>query len=148
MERLILLIRALRYGNELKNVESWKRGGVTIAALTGLLSALSGLAVTFGYIPEAVSEEMIMQLSSAIVTIVGVILAYLQIATTKKIGVKSPNEPEPPLLEPQYVEAQRAANDAVDNTPVRVLQPTPDVSTEPELGSGYWNRKRGGLNEH
>lgn len=84
--RIALMIRALYRGAQLARVETWKKKGVAIAALSGLLSALVGIAVSFGWLDD-VPPQLIMEVSSALVSLVMVVLGYLQIATTEKIGI-------------------------------------------------------------
>jgi hypothetical protein len=144
MNRLVMFLAALRYGNQLADVKHWKQAGVAVATLTAFLSALSGLAVAFGWIPEGVSEEMIMQLSSAIVTIVGVILAYLQVATTKKIGIGHETE----ALDVDEQEQADVVRVTVDHPVVRMPVQEPKVLTASKSKSGYWADKRRGLDEH
>lgn len=81
------LFTALRAGYELSNSAAWKRGGVAVASLTALLSALTGIAVSQGWLPSDIPPETIMQISSGIVAIVGAFLGYVQTATTTRIGI-------------------------------------------------------------
>lgn len=101
MKSFNLLLDALRKGSELANVEAWKTTGVALAILISLFSILSEVAVLQGWLAGPVSADLIQQLSAAIVAVVGVALAYLQVATSKKIGVggkkgPTPADPEPP----------------------------------------------------
>lgn len=84
--KIALVIRALYRGVQLAKVETWKKAGVATAAMTGFLSAAIGLAVAFGWLSE-VDPQMIMEVSSVLVTLVSLVLGYLQIATTEKIGM-------------------------------------------------------------
>lgn len=148
MNRLVLLFSALRYGSQLSNVEAWKIGGVAVASLTGLLSALTGLAATFGYLPSGVSEETLVQASSAIVTLVGMALAYLQVATTKKIGI--PVNEEPPV---ETTEALPVLHDdglgSVVHPAFGVQHDEPEVLSEADADAGYWAHvKQGGFDNH
>lgn len=82
----ITLISSLKKGNELTNVEAWKKGGVAISVVTAVVSLIMSLLVSFGMI-DSVNEETIMQFSSSLVMVVGFVLSYIQLATTKKIGI-------------------------------------------------------------
>lgn len=84
--RIALMIRALYRGAQLARVETWKKKGVALAAVSGLLSALVGIAVTFGWLSD-VPPQLIMEVSSALVSLVMFALGYLQVATTEKIGL-------------------------------------------------------------
>ena len=86
--KVALAIRAIYQGTQLAKVETWKKAGVATTVLTGFLSALVGLAVSFGWLDE-VDPQLIMEMSSALVTLVSLALGYLQIATTEKIGLRS-----------------------------------------------------------
>ena len=92
-EALLLIIRAMRKGVMLGNVEVWKNAAVAIAALTSLLSALAGIAVRMDWIGQEIDPQLIMELSSALVTVVTLILAYFGVATTEKIGYETSNKP-------------------------------------------------------
>lgn len=86
MIRISLAVRALYQGTQLAKVETWKKAGVATTVLTGFLSALVGLAVSFGWLDQ-VDPQTIMEVSSALVTLVSLVLGYLQVATTEKIGL-------------------------------------------------------------
>lgn len=90
------LFTALKAGYELSNATAWKRGGVAVASLTALLSALSGIAVSQGWLPSDIPPETIMQISSGIVALVGVFLGYVQTATTTRMGIGE--APKPRLM--------------------------------------------------
>jgi hypothetical protein len=94
MKRIPALIEALYRGHQLANVATWKANGTRLAAMSGFLSALVGIATAMGWLDE-VSPQTIMEVSSALVTIVSAILAYLQVATTEKIGLPAPDAGEP-----------------------------------------------------
>ena len=83
---LLNMLRALRYGAELTNAEAWKTRATAIAAVTGLLSAVTGFAAAQGWL-EAIDPQTIMEVASALVTIVSAVLAYFQVATSGRVGV-------------------------------------------------------------
>ena len=91
--KVALAIRAIYQGTQLAKVETWKKAGVATTVLTGFLSALVGLAVSFGWLDE-VDPQLIMEMSSALVTLVSLALGYLQIATTEKIGLRERVKPD------------------------------------------------------
>ena len=126
---LLNMLRALRYGAELTNAEAWKTRATAIAALTGLLSAVTGFAAAQGWL-EAIDPQTIMEVSSALVTIISAVLAYFQVATSGRVGVSKgrfsevePGEPPfPDVLESTAMpEAQRQAR-----PDVRRPEPEPD----------------------
>lgn len=92
MIRISLAVRALYQGTQLAKVETWKKVGMATTVLTGFLSALVGLAVSFGWFDE-VDPQTIMEMSSALVTLVSLVLGYLQVATTEKIGLRDSVRP-------------------------------------------------------
>ena len=103
MTKLLYLFQVLRYGSELTHAEAWKARATAIAALTGVLSAVTGYAVSQGWLAE-IDPQTIMEVSSAVVTIVSAVLAYFQVATSGRVGVGkgrfSEVEPgEPPFLD-------------------------------------------------
>jgi len=91
---VLLAIRALRKGAMLSNVETWKRTSVALATLTSFLSLLAGFAVSMGWLQTAIPAEVIMEVSSALVALVSIILAYFGVATTEKIGFGVPVDPD------------------------------------------------------
>ena len=82
------LLVALQKGYMLSNPEVWKNAGVATALLSALISAVVGIAVHQEWLPHGIDAEIIMQVSSALVALVGTFLGYVQVATTEKIGVK------------------------------------------------------------
>jgi hypothetical protein len=80
------LIEALYRGRQLSHVETWKSIGVATSAVSGLLAAIAGIAVSQGWLDE-IPIETITGVSSGLVTLVSAVLTYLQVATTKKIGL-------------------------------------------------------------
>ena len=89
------LMDALYIGSKLTNIKAWKQAGAGIALVSSFLSALTGLAVSFGWI-EGISEETIMQVSSVLVMGVGAVLWFIQVATTNEIGFQRPEDKESP----------------------------------------------------
>lgn len=119
MKRIATAIEALYRGRQLANVETWKNAGVATAALSGLLSLVSGIAVSQGWL-DAVPDELIMGVSSGVVTLVSAVLAYLQVATTEKIGVRPRDDAGasgvrrdelPPGGEPEYRDSRGGFSD-------------------------------------
>lgn len=129
MTKLLYLFQVLRYGSELTHAEAWKARATAIAALTGVLSAVTGYAVSQGWLAE-IDPQTIMEVSSAVVTIVSAVLAYFQVATSGRVGVgkgkvsevEPAAPPFPDVLESTALpEAQRQAR-----PDVRRPEPEPD----------------------
>jgi hypothetical protein len=111
---IALAIQALYRGSQLAKVETWKKAGVAATVMTGFLSALVGLAVSFGWLDQ-VDPQTIMEISSALVTLVSVVLGYLQVATTEKIGLGGgPAQSERVQSVPDQAEPKSAARSDVD----------------------------------
>ena len=116
---LLNMLRALRYGAELTNAEAWKTRATAIAAVTGLLSAVTGFAAAQGWL-EAIDPQTIMEVASALVTIVSAVLAYFQVATSGRVGVgkNQDREVDPAPLPFPEASAPRSGD--------RRLEPEPD----------------------
>lgn len=87
MTRMLTVLRALYQGAQLAKASTWKKVGVATAAMTAFLSSLAGIAASFGYL-EGVSQQMVMEVSSALVAIISAVLAYLQVATDETMGLR------------------------------------------------------------
>jgi hypothetical protein len=87
VKTVIPALQALRYGYELADADIWKATGAATAAVTGFLSALAAIAVSLGWFPAEIPPETIMGVSSGIVALVSTFLGYLQIATSKRVGM-------------------------------------------------------------
>lgn len=88
--RIGLLIDVFRKGSEVSNVEKWKKGGITAAALAAALAAVLRLAQSFGY-DVPITSDQLTDICIGIVAIVGVLFPA---ATSKKAGLlpaKGPN---------------------------------------------------------
>ena len=94
MKLVLLIIQALYRGVQLSKVETWKKVSVATAVVSALLSALVGIAVLLGWM-DNIPPEKIMEVSSAIVTIVFAVLGYFGVATTEKIGIKPKSDNKP-----------------------------------------------------
>ena len=123
---LLNMLRALRYGAELSNAEAWKTRATAIAALTGLLSAVTGFAAAQGWL-AAIDPQTIMEVSSAVVTIVSAVLAYFQVATSGRVGVGKGKFSEVEPGEPPFPDAPEPTAE-----PTKRFSPRPGVQ-RPEL---------------
>lgn len=89
MKRLLSIpaaVAALYRGKQLANVEAWKEGGVAVSIISGALSFVASVAAFTGHMPP-VPPEIIMGISGGVVSVVGGFLAWVQVATTEKIGL-------------------------------------------------------------
>ncbi len=77
-------LKALKAGESLKNMETWKNRQTAMNAVTVLIVFI----VSFFPDTVKVTEEQATEISGAIVTIVGLVNVYFVNATSKKVGVK------------------------------------------------------------
>ena len=98
MGALLILIRVLHRGSMLSNVEVWKSASVALALLTSVLSGLVGIALNLGWIEHEIDPQVLAEVSSALVTLITLVLAYFGVATTEKIGLdpKTNRRPDDP----------------------------------------------------
>jgi hypothetical protein len=84
-----IFMKALYQGYQLPNVEAWKKSGLLLTVVSALTSAAVGFAVSKGWMPP-IPEETVMEISSALVSVISMFLSYLMVATTEKIGLRKP----------------------------------------------------------
>ncbi|MFZ6731989.1 hypothetical protein ACO0LG_08730 [Undibacterium sp. Ji42W] len=82
-EKINSVINLFRKGNEVANVELWKTGGISVAALAAAIGALIQFGDAFG-VHVSISAEQANGLAIGIVTLVGVVLPVI---TSKRAGV-------------------------------------------------------------
>lgn len=92
MGKLTLFVTALHKGSMLVNSDVWKVRAVAVATVASFLSAIVGLAVAFGWLPDGISDRDIMEISSAIVAVYSIFQAYAHVSTTEKIGIPPRNK--------------------------------------------------------
>lgn len=97
---LKVLIAALRAGQELPHTTGVKWSGIAVTAVSLVLTALSGLALSRGWIQADIPPEQIYELSSILVCVVLVALGYIQAATTPRVGLLPPDRHDPPAGRP------------------------------------------------
>ena len=95
MKRLPKFLMALYAGNQVDNVTGVKKVGLAASIATMITSVLVGVAVSSGWV-TAVPEEVVVGLNSVLITALGAALTWIQVATTKKLGLKAPDESEVP----------------------------------------------------
>jgi hypothetical protein len=84
-KKLLAFRNALNYGEQLANATTWKKSGIAIGALSGLL------AIVFGMVPglEGVDVGTIDKISNGIFAVGTVYQLFIHVATTKKLGLRS-----------------------------------------------------------
>lgn len=108
------LWKAVKKGEQLKNVNAWKEGGVAISVVTSILSAALGVLYSLDMIPQ-VDEMSVIQVSASIVSVVSFILTYIQVATTKRIGTHNENSYQEYLKNVDVSEAQEVNEKLIDD---------------------------------
>lgn len=122
-EKMNAVINLFRKGNEVANVELWKTGGISVAALAAAIGALIQFGDAFG-VHIAVTAEQANGLAIGIVTLVGVVLPAI---TSKRAGLL-PAKPEQPA--PVEDHSFSSGVPAVAETAAPpVMQPEPGTTT-------------------
>ena len=100
MGKIGALLDLFRYGGEVANVESWKRGQVTVNSLVALLAAMVAMSRAFGYdIP--VSNDGIAAIAGGLFAAVNLVFT---VVSSSRVGLL-PAKVQPELRP----EVQRAA---------------------------------------
>jgi len=86
MGKIKAIFRVFLVGHAVANPASWKKGQITAGVLATLLSAIFGLVKTFGY-DVVLSDEQILQIGGAIVSIYGLFNVGVTVASTDKVGL-------------------------------------------------------------
>lgn len=84
--KLKAFLALLRHGEEVSNVEAWKRRQITAGMLVSLLAAGVALAKSFG-IEIATSDVQLESVALGILSIYGLADATLTAVTSKRAGV-------------------------------------------------------------
>lgn len=87
------LLTSLEKGKELESVEEWKKSGILTSIFTSITSLGIVIAIRMGWLDE-MSTEDIMTLSGIIISFITLFLAWVQVATTKKLGIDKGKENE------------------------------------------------------
>ena len=92
-EKINAVINLFRKGSEVSNVELWKTGGISVAALAAALGALAQFGDAFGVHLDITSEQL-NDLAIGVVSLVGVVLPVI---TSKRAGLlpAKANQPAP-----------------------------------------------------
>jgi len=100
MRRVIAAIRALHHGASVADPATWKKRQVAVNAVVGLVSALSILAASFGWLPQELADQTIMQFGEGLVLAIFAAMGAFNVgvtaATSNKVGLgRKPGMPEP-----------------------------------------------------
>jgi hypothetical protein len=88
VKKISAAIQVLRHGSAVADPATWKSRQVAANALLGLLVGGSALASAFGWIPEPLSQEILMQVAEgAVLVVLAVINILATWATSEKVGV-------------------------------------------------------------
>ena len=124
MTKLRALFRVFQVGQSVADPVLWKNRQITGAMLASLMGACVALAKAFGY-ELAVSDADLVSVGSAAVIVWGLASGGLTVATTDKIGLPGPAQPDvqPPVPalpeqpKPSVSPVRHAANgDPIDDT--------------------------------
>lgn len=120
---LKILIGALRAGQELPHTTGVKWAGIAFTSVSLALTALSGVALSRGWIPSEIPPEQIYELSSLLVSVALGAIGYIQVATSARVGLPS---------------AGRGARGAgVDGMRDQSVSASLDVPKERDSGGGF-----------
>lgn len=87
------LLTVLQKGQSLTDVVPMKQAGVMVSLVSMLLSAGFGYALSNGWLQDEISAETVFSLSSLLVSMAMAFLSWVQVATTKKIGLTPDDQP-------------------------------------------------------
>ncbi|MFZ2998928.1 MAG: hypothetical protein WA071_01150 [Undibacterium umbellatum] len=94
-EKINAVINLFRKGSEISNVELWKNGGISVAALAAALGALAQFGDAFG-IHLAITSEQLNGLAIGVVSLVGVVLPVI---TSTRVGLLPAKAGQPAPIE-------------------------------------------------
>jgi hypothetical protein len=92
-EKINAIINLFRKGSEVSNVELWKSGGISIAALAAAMGAALQFGNAFG-LHLSITPEQLNGLAIGVISLVGVVLPVI---TSKRAGLlpAKTNQPAP-----------------------------------------------------
>ncbi|MFZ6780264.1 hypothetical protein ACO0LD_25810 [Undibacterium sp. Ji83W] len=112
-EKINAVINLFRKGSEVSNVELWKNGGISVAALAAALGALVQFGDAFGIHPDITSEQ-INGLAIGVVSLVGVVLPVI---TSKRAGLLPAKTRQPvPIEEHSFISSLQAISTPMATT--------------------------------
>lgn len=95
LEKINAVINLFRKGSEISNVELWKNGSISVAALAAALGALAQFGDAFG-IHLAITSEQLNGLAIGVISLVGVVLPVI---TSKRAGLLPAKAGQPAPIE-------------------------------------------------
>ncbi len=95
IEKINAIINLFRKGSEVSNVELWKNGGISIAALAAAMGAALQFGNAFG-LHLSIAPEQLNGLAIGIVSLVGVVLPII---TSKRAGLLPAKASQPAPIE-------------------------------------------------
>ncbi|MFZ6733781.1 hypothetical protein ACO0LG_17775 [Undibacterium sp. Ji42W] len=94
-EKISAIINLFRKGSEVSNVELWKNGGISIAALAAAMGAALQFGNEFG-LQIAITPEQLNGLAIGVVSLVGIVLPVI---TSKRAGLLPAKADQPTPIE-------------------------------------------------
>lgn len=94
-EKLGAVINLFRKGHEVTNVELWKSGGISVAALATAIGALVQFGDAFG-VRISITPEQLNGLAIGIISLVGIVLPTI---TSKRAGILPAKADQPAPIE-------------------------------------------------
>lgn len=119
-EKLGAIINLFRKGSEVSNVEAWKTGGISVAALSAALGALVQFGDAFG-VHIKITPDQVNGLAIGVIALVGVVLPAI---TSKRAGLlpAKTGEPAPgqdhPVPDPMPAVPKTVARTPLQQPPV------------------------------
>ena len=120
MEKLGAFWNVFRKGQAVANPEAWKHGQITAGMVAALLAAAVALGKAFGY-ALPVSDDQLVEIGGAIVTVFGVYQSATTVISSEKVGLPA-LPPRPSLSDLPTIPA--------------TVQPTVPPVGQPVLGPG------------
>jgi hypothetical protein len=111
MEKLFALLALFRQGNAVADPALWKTGGISAAALVGLVLALDRVGSSFGH-PLGITQTDAQALAGGVLVLAHIVLT---VVTSDKVGL-------PPLGEPRVDSGGDAGRNGGNQSP----NPGPD----------------------
>lgn len=135
--KLTAFIDLFRKGSEVTNVEKWKSGGITVAALSAAFIALLQTLAAFGYnLP--ITPEQINDISTGVIAVVGVLLPAI---TSKRAGILPAKEVKlAPIEDHSFAEGVSSVGDTTESA---IVQPDDKafIGTNPDPWAGIGSKR-------
>lgn len=126
-EKLGALFNLFRKGSEVSNVELWKTGGISVAALSAALGAVLQFGDAFG-LHIYVTPDQINGIAIGVVSLVGIVLPLI---TSKRAGILPAKSGQPASIEDHsFAEAVPAM---AETPSPAVVQPQLTTQDQPNI---------------